>query len=222
MKLILTITCALLMNISAAENNWVKLFNGQNLDGWTEKTKSASFHVENGTIIGTAKSGLGTTFLCSNKNYGDFELEFETIIYDSALNSGVQIRSRNRPPRGNDKYGVVYGPQVEISAKRIATNNSGHIYGQLWKGWVTPKATHKLHNFFKDKKWNHFRVVAQGDQITTWINGNKVITTTVPPERHKTNPSGLIGLQLHAIKEGTGPYLVAWRNIKIKEITTEK
>jgi len=218
MKLVVILSIYLMTNLVASESNWVDLFNGENLDGWTEKTKEGSFRVEDGAIIGTAKSGLGTTFLCTNRNYSDFELEFETKLINNELNSGVQIRSKTQEPKGTQKYGSVYGPQVEVTGRNMEKNNSGNIYGQAWKAWLTPKDKRHSHNFFKSGEWNSFRVVAKGDQVTTWINGNKVITTTIPSERHKTNSSGLIGLQIHGIKEGAGPYQVAWKNIKIKEL----
>lgn len=218
MKLVFILCISLLTRLAAEERKWVDLFNGQNLEGWTEKTKEGSFRVEDGAIIGTAKSGLGSTFLCSNKDYADFELEFETKLINNELNSGVQIRSSNLEPKKGEKYGAVYGPQVEVSGRNFIKNKSGNIYGQGWKTWLTSDDRKKSHAFFKDGEWNHIRVVAKGDQITTWINGNKIVTTTVPPERHKTNPSGLIGLQIHGIKQNTGPYQVAWKNIRIKEL----
>lgn len=48
---------------------------------------------------------------------------------------------------------------------------------------------------------SHFRVIAVGDKITTWINGQNVITATVPPELIATHSSGFVGLQAHGIKE---------------------
>ena len=110
---------------------------------------------------------------------------------------------------------------MEVAAGRGDKNYSGNIYGQGWGGWITPKDGRKQHSFLKAGDWNHFRVLAVGNQITTWINGDKVIATTVPAERHATNARGFIGLQLHGIKDGTGPFEAAWRNIRIKEIDTE-
>lgn len=217
----LTIICVFLLNAAQAEDKWITLFNGRNLDGWTERNKSGSFRVEEGTIVGTAKEGLGTTFLCTNENYADFELEFECKV-DPGLNSGVQIRSRNREPRGKQKVGPVEGPQVEIACKNPERGSrSGSIFGQQWGTWLTPKEDLKNHKFMT-AGWNRFRVVAKGDQVTTWINGNEVITTTIPAERHETNSSGFIGLQIHGIKEGTGPFEVAWRNIRIRDLGGEK
>ncbi len=208
------------VTLSFAEEQWIELFNGEDLDGWTERNKSGSFRVENGTIIGTAKEGLGTTFLCTDKEYGDFELEFETKLIDPDLNSGVQIRSLNREPKGKQKVGPVEGPQVEFAAKSPERGSrSGNIYGQGWGGWLTPDDKIRSHSFVKGGEWNHFRVVANGDQVTTWINGNEIVTTTIPPDRHATHSSGFIGLQIHGIKAGTGPFEVAWRNLRIRPLT---
>ncbi len=35
---------------------------------------------------------------------------------------------------------------------------------------------------------------------------------------YRTHPRGLIGLQAHRIRAGTGPYEVAWRNIRIRTL----
>ena len=205
--------------VALAEEEWIDLFDGRTLDGWTERNKRGSFRVEDGAIIGTAKEGLGTTFLCTNKEFSDFELVFETKLIDPELNSGVQIRSKNRAPRGKQKVGPVEGPQVEFAAKNPERGTrSGNIYGQGWGGWLTPNEKIRNHTFVKGGEWNHVRVLAQGDQVTTWINGNKVITTTIPAERHATNARGFVGLQIHGIKDGSGPFEVAWRNIRIKEL----
>ncbi len=48
--------------------------------------------VEDGGIVGTTVAGSPNSFLCSGKEYADFELELETKT-DPALNSGVQVHS---------------------------------------------------------------------------------------------------------------------------------
>ncbi|NJM55339.1 MAG: DUF1080 domain-containing protein [Verrucomicrobiae bacterium] len=197
------------------------MFNGNNLDGWTERNQSGSFHVEDGAIVGTAASGLGTTFLCTNEEYGDFDLEFECKLIDPELNSGVQIRSRIRKLPGKDT-GPLEGPQVDISGKNPERGTfSGNIFGQGWGQWLTPKDKRRNHKFMKGGEWNQFRVLAKGDQVTTWINGQEVIATTIPAERHATHPSGYIGLQLHGIREGTGPFKIAWRNLRLRKLSAD-
>jgi hypothetical protein len=60
-------------------------------------------------------------------------------------------------------------------------------------------------------------VVAKGPRIQTWING-EAVSDIVNEDVYRTNPRGMIGLQIHKVKEGTGPYELAWRNIRISEV----
>jgi len=218
MKLLLCLVL-LSFNLSVAAGEWQELFDGKSLDGWTEITKEDSFKVEDGLIVGTMIVGKGTTFLCSNNEYSDFELEFDTKLINREINSGVQIRSRCKEAAGTQKFGAVYGPQVEINGKKDSSK-SGYIYGQGWKAWLSPKDLPN-HEYLKATEWNTVRVVARGNSIKTWINGTFIYETIVPADRQKTNSKGFLGLQVHGIKSG-GPYQVAWKNIRIKEISQEK
>jgi hypothetical protein len=171
-------------------------------------------------IKGTTKEGSPNSFLCSNKEYDNFELEFEVKVHDS-LNSGVQIRSQTKQTatgKGkNNKVGRVNGPQVEIEASGEKGAEAGYVYGEATgRGWLTPKERLKPHKHFKDGQWNHFRVVAIGNRIQTWING-VAIADLVDDAILETHPKGFIGLQVHGVKKGTGPFDVSWRNIRIKE-----
>jgi opacity protein-like surface antigen len=201
--------------VSAAD--WVNLFDGKTLDGWIQKNGTAKYKVVDGTIHGTTNEGSPNSFLCSEKEYGNFELEFEVKVHDS-LNSGVQIRSKTKEPLGDAKYGRVYGPQVEIEAGGDNGAEAGYVYGEATGlGWLTSKEDLKPHKVMKDGEWNKFRVVAKGATISTWINGKQMEELT-HEEIYKTHPKGFIGLQVHGIRKGSGPYDVAWKNIRIKEL----
>ena len=199
----------------ADKDGWISLFNGKNLDGWTQKNGTAKYEVVGNTIKGTTTEGSPNSFLCSDKEYADFELEFEVKVHNS-LNSGVQIRSKTKETN-TGKFGRVYGPQVEIEASGEKGAEAGYVYGEATgRGWLTPKARLKPHKHFQDGKWNRFRVVANGNRIQTWING-VAIADLIDDEILKTHPKGFIGLQVHGVKKGTGPFDVSWRNIRIKE-----
>lgn len=200
---------------SAEDGGWTKLFDGATLKGWIPKNGTATYRVENGAIVGKTNEGSPNSFLCTEKLYGDFELEFEVKVHNS-LNSGVQIRSQTKEPSGDAKFGRVNGPQVEIEASGSGGAEAGYVYGEATgRGWLTPKERLIPHKHLKDGEWNKFRVVAKGPRIQTWING-KPIEDLTDEAIFKTHPKGFIGLQVHGIKAGTGPYEVAWRNIRIK------
>ncbi len=48
---------------------------------------------------------------------------------------------------------------------------------------------------FRDGEWNHYRFVANGAVIETWINGAKV-TKLGDEEIYRTHPIDLIGLHV--------------------------
>lgn len=195
----------------------VALFDGKTLDGWIQKNGTATYVVKDGTVLGTTAEGSPNSFLCTEKEYGDFELEFEVLLNDNELNSGVQIRSTTAAPEGGAEFGRVNGPQVEIEASGEQGAQAGLIYGEACGGWMSPDAEARHYKSFKDGEWNHYRIVAQGARIQTWINGEPVEDLT-DDAKFQSHPKGFIGLQVHGIGEGKGPYSVQWRNITIKKL----
>ncbi|MCA9170718.1 MAG: DUF1080 domain-containing protein [Planctomycetales bacterium] len=198
---------------ATSDGDFVDLFNGKNLDGFTQRNGTATYRVEGDSIVGKTSEGSPNSFLCTDKLYGDFELTFDVKV-DPQLNSGVQIRSQSV---GGTPDGRVNGPQVEISLDGLA----GYVYGEAAGGWMSADADRVPHKYFKDGEWNSYRVLAVGNHIDTWINGNRVANLT-HQERFETHPKGFIGLQVHGIAPGTGPYEVRWRNLRIREITSGK
>lgn len=199
---------ACLLAAPADKGDFVPLFNGKNLDGWEQRNGTATYRVDGDCVVGKTSEGSPNSFLCTTKEYGDFELKFEVKLMNKELNSGVQIRSKSK---GDTKEGRVHGPQVEISTD----GKAGYVYGEgLTTGWLAIKAP-KSTEAFKNSDWNEYRVVAQGKSIKTWINGTLIADIT---ENETGMMKGFIGLQVHGIAKGTGPYEVRWRNIVIREI----
>ncbi len=220
-----TILVIALLAASAAAPaaDWVDLFDGKTLDGWSVHSGWATYVVEDGTILGTAVEKSPNSFLCTEKEYGDFILEFEVKV-DSGLNSGVQIRSQiagdntsfMRVRNGKEEERKlpkdrVYGYQVEIAE----TENAGNVYDEARRGrflddYDDSPAAKKA---FKNGEWNKYRVEARGDSIKTWVNGIACADFTDP-----VTARGIIGLQVHGIPRNFKPYQVRWRNIRIQEL----
>lgn len=194
------------------KEGWTPLFNGKDLSGFVQNNGTATYQVEGDAILGKTSEGSPNSFLCTEQKYGDFELKFEVKV-DDALNSGVQIRSVSDK---TIKNGRVHGPQVEIATNGTA----GFIYGEaLGTGWLSQdRSDPKKQAAFKKGQWNKYHVKAVGESIQTWINGIQIADLTDT----KTNmKSGFIGLQVHGIKKGTGPYEVRWRNLYIKDLSKD-
>ena len=54
---------------SAMAGEWMDLFDGKTLNGWSVHSGYASYRVEGGAIVGTVVKGSPNTFLCTNKEY---------------------------------------------------------------------------------------------------------------------------------------------------------
>ena len=213
-KLTITLLFSLLFSASnfAADKKYKAIFDGKTLEGWTQRNGTATYRVEKKSVVGKTNEGSPNSFLCSDKEYGNFDLIFEVKV-DDKLNSGVQIRSQTK---GGPK-GRVNGPQVEIEASGKNGAEAGYIYGEAAGGWMTPADKLKPHKHFKDGKWNKYRVVADGTNIKVWIN-DALVSDLNHEEKYKSHPKGFIGLQVHSIGRGSGPYEVRWRKIKLKEL----
>lgn len=188
------------------------LFDGKTLNGFTIRSGTATYVVEDGAIVGTTHKGSPNTFLCTEKEYSDFELEFEVMV-DAELNSGVQIRSKFK---GDTFGGRVYCPQVEIEDGGENGAESGYIYGEAIGGWMTPKEDLKPHKHFKNGEWNHYRIVAKGATIKVWIN-DVMVSELTDEKVYKEHAKGIIGFQVHGVGN-SGPFQVKWKNITVKEM----
>lgn len=217
-SLALTMLFVLTSSLSAAEA--VELFDGKTLNGWTRYGGKHEYSVRDGAIIGKVVEGETSSYLCTDRQFGDFELTFEVKYLVGGVNSGCQLRSLIRQEDGEKNFmkkGAIYGPQVELNLR--TNNDSGNIYGQgLGTDFLKP--VKKNIKAFRPTEWNTIRVVAKGSWIQTWING-EAVADIVNEEVYQTNPKGMLGLQIHKVKEGTGPYEIAWKNIRITELQDE-
>lgn len=191
----------------AAEADWKPLFNGKNLDGWTQKGGKAKYEIRDGAIVGTTVPRSSNSFLCTNQDYGDFVLELEFKV-SPKMNAGIQIRSASIPTY---RRGIVHGYQVEIDPSKRAW--SGGIYDESRRGWIHDlKENEPARRAFRQNQWNHYRIEAIGDHIRTWING--VLAADL---RDSMRLSGFIALQVHGTPS-EAPMEIAWRHLRIQDL----
>jgi hypothetical protein len=195
------------ISLTAQKEQWTSLFDGKTLKGWTQKNGQAKYTIEKGEIVGTTVANTPNSFLCTDKDYGDFILELDLKV-DNSMNSGVQFRSLSKPDYQNNR---VHGYQMEVDPSDRAW--SGGIYDEARRDWLyIPNFNPEGKKAFRKGDWNRYRIEAIGNVLRTWINGI--------PTAHLIDdltPSGLIALQVHAIgkdqKEGTQ---IRWKNIRIQ------
>lgn len=214
------ITSILLFSLLSAEmfsqstkNDWTPLFNGKDLKGWKQLNGTAPYSIANGEIIGVTKTNTENSFLCTEKNYGDFILEFDVLL-DPSINSGVQFRSNSIK---NFKDGKVHGYQFELDPSDRAF--TGGIYDEGRNGWIYPLSLNpKAQKAFRNGVWNSCRIEAIGNTIKTWVNGVQCAYLV-----DDVTASGFIALQVHSIgsDEKQAGKEIRWKNIKIKTTNLE-
>ncbi|WP_316932311.1 3-keto-disaccharide hydrolase [Hymenobacter terrenus] len=187
---------------------WQNLFDGKTLTGWKRVAGTAEYKVENGAIVGTTVLGTNNTFLVTEKEYGDFQLELDVMLEKGGSNSGVQTRSHFGTPGFENK---VYGRQVDLDPSDRSW--SGGVYDEARRLWLYPLDLNpKAKPLFKLGQYNHLKVECIGNEMKTWLNGTPVAYVVDPMDAQ-----GFIGLQVHAIstKEEEG-HKVYFKNIRIK------
>jgi Domain of Unknown Function (DUF1080) len=159
--------------------------------------------VKNGVIIGSTypDGGKFNTFLCSKKQYKDFELKFQVRMKGKGWsgNSGVQIRSEKID---NDKF-VVKGPQCDMGQQYW-----GSLYGERFGGMMRAANAALVKKVLKENDFNDYYIKCIGKHVTIKLNGE----TTVDEEFAKLPDEGIIAWQLHA----GGPMEVVFRDIQFK------
>jgi len=178
-----------------AQEGFVPLFNGRNLDGWDGDPRLWS--VRDGMIVGHTEGVAlsDNSFLISRESYGNFILRVEMKLRNH--NSGIQFRSERLP------NWVVRGYQADAAED----NYWGNIYDEKGRGTLVDGWKGKGEKAVRLKDWNDYEILCDGDHIRLTLNG------TVTADVHDSaRLEGILAFQLHR-----GPPMeVYFRNVRIK------
>ena len=133
-------------------------------------------------------------FLVSELDLVDFRLSLEVRLVDGRGNSGVQFRSRAL------EDGDVAGYQADIGAGWW-----GKLYEEHGRGVLSELSGEAL---VAVDGWNRYEILAVGDHVRTWINGQPCVDLRDPDGAR----SGIVALQLHS----GGPTEVRFRNLRLE------
>lgn len=196
-------------NSPAAENteNWIQLFNGKNLDGWTIKISkhplnenfNNTFRVENGMMVtrydqyDTFDGEYGHIFY--NTPYSHYKLRVEYRVVGEQVkggagwalkNSGVMFHAQSPESMGLDQ-----DFPVSIEAQFLGGTGEGErptgnlctpgthvvLNGELFK----PHCVSSTSKTYHGEEWVAFELVVYGDSIIHHIvEGDTVLTYSKP------------------------------------------
>jgi len=177
------------------------LFNTENLEGWTVYG-TEKWYVDEGELICESGSDQNYGYLATNKYYDNFELVLE-FKQEANGNSGVFFRSTLEGTK-------ISGWQVEVAPANHPKDKTGGIYESYGRGWLI-KPTAETDSVLKMGEWNTLKIVAQEDQVSTWLNNVHMVSIN---DSLIGKGKKSIALQIH---DGGG-IKVKWRNIKLTEL----
>lgn len=208
------------------EENWIDLFNGQNLEGWNSYGKTTvgdAWKVEDGIIHFDANAkkneGLSGGDLVTKESFKDFHLKLEWKISKNG-NSGIMFYVID-----NGEFNAPYhtGPEYQL------LDNDGHPDGK-----ITSHRTADLYDLIVSSEepvkpvgeWNLTEIISKDGKLEFYLNGVNTVTTTMWTEewdqmvagsKFKDMPGfgkykeGKIALQDHGDD-------IWFRNIQIKKL----
>jgi hypothetical protein len=191
----------------AAEPAPVKLFDGKTLAGWEGNEKM--FRVENGAIVaGSLKEKIPhNDFLCTTKEYGDFELTFKARLVGQGDNAGVQFRSQRVP-----NHHEVSGYQCDIGLMQ-GRSIWGSLYDESRRNKFLAHGEEAAQNkATKAGEWNELKIRCEGPRVRIWLNGVPTVDYTETDD--KMARKGVIGLQIHS----GPPAEASYKDIMIVEL----
>jgi hypothetical protein len=208
--------------VSADEDGFVALFaedgvpKGWRVGMWNEVSKAvpgAHWTVQDGVLRSSKQRG---NWLMSQKEYGDFILEFEIKLTEKG-NSGVALRA---PMKGDPAFD---GMELQVADYRYNTQaKDSELTGGIYRAIAPTKQV------YKPTEWNKFRIELKGVHLKVTLNGEVIQDvdldkydqtvkrhdgSAAPPIKDRPR-KGHIGFQY--LSSDTGPVQI--RGARIKEL----
>lgn len=190
----------------SSEGSWKPLFNGRDIEGWTNPYDYGRVWVEDGEIRLQADKKF---FLVTAEQYRDFIFEGEVKMPEGKSNSGFMFRCHQKPNK-------VWGYQAEVDPSDRQW--SGGLYDEGRRGWLHPRRSDKesveafvaaTKGAFKRHDWNRYRIHCVGPSIRIYVNG--VLTTDYVDT---VDRQGYLAIQHH----GEKGKIYRFRNLRVKTL----
>lgn len=190
------------------EEGFQLLFDGATLGGW--EGEAEWFRIEDSAVVaGRLTDPIPHNFfLCTEREFGDFELRLEVRSLGPGDNGGIQFRSQR----------VAGTHEVSGYQADVGSVGSTMIWGALYdesrrnRMLVQPSDAVLRAIVTSPAEWNRMTIRAEGSRIQIWVNDQQTVDYDEPDREIARR--GLIGLQVHS-----GPPSEIWyRRIRIQQL----
>lgn len=153
----------------ASSGDWMELFPHNGLpQGWVVRRwddvsqpadEAAVWKVENGILHGSEPRG---TWLISERDFGDFELQFEFKLGPRG-NSGLALRA---PPAGDPAFD---GMELQMADLRYNPDaKESELTGGLYRA-IAPRV-----QAYQPTEWNRYEISLRGPRLRVSLNGQLI------------------------------------------------
>ncbi len=197
-RFVIPVAVLITLTTSLLAADWQPLFNGKDLTGWKANVMPESFSVVDGAIRVNATQESAHLFYAGEGKeefvrFKNFELE-ATVRGETNSNSGVFIHT-DMTTRDQARH-LAKGYEIQLNNSTRDARKTGSLYAvvDLDKSPVD------------ETKWYRVHIIVRDEHITIFINDQKTVDYTEPPnvkrpkERagRKLDPNGgAIALQAH-------------------------
>ncbi|WP_207535969.1 3-keto-disaccharide hydrolase [Desertivirga arenae] len=212
--------------ISEKKDSWKPLFDGKTTKGWHSYGRpeaGKAWKADNGILHLDASSktaGAEGGDLLTDEEYGDFHLKVDWKIAAKG-NSGIIFYVKEDPKNYPNTFNT--GPEMQVLDNeghpdaKIHKHRAGDLYDLIPSSKETVKPV---------GEWNKAEIISKGGKLEFYLNGTKVVSTTLWDEKWNgmiagskfasmpgfgTFKSGKIALQDHGDE-------VWYRNIMIRRL----
>jgi hypothetical protein len=185
----------------------IRLFDGRTFEGW--EGNHDWFRIEDGAIVGGSleREVPRNEFLCTEREFEDFELRLRFKVLGKGANAGVQIRTKRIP-----NHHEVSGYQADLG-----DGWWGSLYDESRRKKVLAQAdAEAVDKVLKRDDWNDYVIRCEGKRIQLWINDLQTVDYT--EKEDGIEQKGVIAVQIHG-----GPPSEAWyKDITLRELSSSR
>jgi hypothetical protein len=207
-NIVLALILFSLISCNSAENKWIDLFNGKDLDGWKANENTGSFRIEEGALV--CSGARGHLFYETEKPFKNFELVAEIKTLPLA-NSGIYFHTSFQETEWPET-----GYEVQVNNTHIGANN----YRETKKTGSLYAVRNVHYNMVNDEEWFTLRVRVVENHVEVYVNEMKVVDYIQPenPWRSEEHKGRLLGSGTFALQAHDEKSTVYYRSIKVKRL----
>jgi hypothetical protein len=198
-------------DLTAADKQWIRLFDGKGLTGWKASENEKTFSVEDGMIVADGpRSHLFYVGPVEDHDFANFELRADVMTMPRA-NSGIYFHTAYQQ-RGWPRKGY----EVQINN----TYRGGPGYRELKKTGSLYSVRNVFASCAKDNEWFAVHIVVQGRRIQVLIDGKPVVDYIEPddPVRQRGGAAAKLSHGTFALQGHDPGSKVYFKNIHVKPL----